>query len=207
MTPAAGQARATTESLVDRFRSVVDASERRLAESDTAVITRVDVSRALVNYGVSFVDPQGVDRGPTTTRDVPEAPIPVSLTLPEDGTLTIQDEIGALGIVLTGKWIEDYARLIKLQPEYERTLAAYREQAELFDQLVARHEAALQVKDQKVVLLEELVQKQEERGNLYKELADVRRGSWFTRFAREVAFEAGVVVGLVAGVIVAKNVD
>jgi len=207
VTPAAGQARATTESLVDRFRSVVDASERRLAESDTAVITRVDVSRALVNYGVSFVDPQGVDRGPTTTRDVPEAPIPVSLTLPEDGTLTIQDEIGALGIVLTGKWIEDYARLIKLQPEYERTLAAYREQAELFDQLVARHEAALQVKDQKVVLLEELVQKQEERGNLYKELADVRRGSWFTRFAREVAFEAGVVVGLVAGVIVAKNVD
>ena len=207
MTPAAGQARATTENLVDRFRSVVDASERRLAESDTAVITRVDVSRALVNYGVSFVDPQGVDRGPTTTRDVPEAPIPVSLTLPEDGTLTIQDEIGALGIVLTGKWIEDYARLIKLQPEYERTLAAYREQAELFDQLVARHEAALQVKDQKVVLLEELVQKQEERGNLYKELADVRRGSWFTRFAREVAFEAGVVVGLVAGVIVAKNVD
>jgi len=207
VTPAAGQARATTENLVDRFRSVVDASERRLAESDTAVITRVDVSRALVNYGVSFVDPQGVDRGPTTTRDVPEAPIPVSLTLPEDGTLTIQDELGALGIVLTGKWIEDYARLIKLQPEYERTLAAYREQAELFDQLVARHEAALLVKDEKVVLLEELVQKQEERGNLYKDLADVRRGSWFMRFAREIAFEAGVVVGLVAGVIVAKNVD
>ncbi|HUF08596.1 MAG TPA: hypothetical protein VMO47_04700 [Rhodothermales bacterium] len=207
MTPAAGQARATTENLVDRFRSVVDASERRLAQSDTAVITRVDVSRALVNYGVSFVDPQGVDRGPTTTRDVPEAPIPVLLTLPEDGTLTIQDELGALGVVLTGKWIEDYARLIKLQPEYERTLAAYREQAELFDQLVARHEAALHLKDEKVVLLEELVQKQEERGDLYKDLAEVRRGSWFTRFAREIAFEAGVVVGLVAGVIVAKNVD
>ncbi|HEY5564686.1 MAG TPA: hypothetical protein VIL33_03785, partial [Rhodothermia bacterium] len=205
MTPAAGQARATTENLVGQFRSVVDASERRLAESDTAVITRVDLSRALINYGVSFIDPQGVDRGPTTTtRDVPEAPIPVSLTLPEDGTLTIQDELGALGVVLTGKWIEDYARLIKLQPEYERTLAAYREQAELFDQLVAHHEAALLVKDEKVVLLEELVQKQEERGDLYKDLADVRRGSWFTRFAREVAFEAGVVVGLVAGVIVAK---
>lgn len=121
--------------------------------------------------------------------------------LTPDATMRVRDSNNTLGLILTGKWISDYARLIKLEPEYQKTLASYRSQADLQKQLVTELEGVIGVKDKKVETLNEVRTALQERGDIYKRLAEVKGESFLERIMRKLAFPAGIAVGFVAGVV------
>lgn len=132
-------------------------------------------------------------------------PTPITFTLERDVVQQVRDPSGTDGVILTGTWIIKYARLIRLEPEYERTLAAYREQAELHKQLEEALEGALAVKDKKTQILDEMVTAEKRRGDLYKTLAEIQQDSWLERIWHKIAFPAGVTIGVFAGALIANN--
>jgi len=136
---------------------------------------------------------------PTTTT-IPE----INLTLTPDATLKVRDRSNTVGLILTGKWITDYARLIQLVPEYEKTLAGYRSQAELQKQLIAEIEGVANIKDKKIEVLNEMREALQKRGDLYKDIAEVNKEPFFERVLRKLAFPAGITVGIVVGSVIAK---
>lgn len=146
--------------------------------------------------------PEATPRSTARGLDTPAAPEVLSLDfiLTPDATMRVRDNNNALGLILTGKWISDYARLIKLEPEYQKTLAGYRSQAELHQQLIAEFEGVIGVKDKKIEALNEMRTALQERGDLYKKLADVKGESFLERVMKKLAFPAGIAVGFVAGV-------
>ena len=141
-----------------------------------------------------------------TARGVNDNPIieRVILTLKPDEARRVQDPNNTDGLILTGKWLQDYARLIRLEPEYESVLASYQEQARLHEQLDTVLTAALNVKDKKVAVLQEMVAAQERRGDLYKTMAEIEQESWLDKFFHKIAFPAGITVGLLVGALVAN---
>lgn len=128
----------------------------------------------------------------------------VSIGLPENDTQRIVDPNQRKGLVLTGTRILHYAKLIKLEPLYETTLASYSAQAKLQQQLIAEYEGALRIKDQKVVVLNEIIEAHEQRADLYKQIAEVQENAVWERAIRKLAFPVGITVGLLAGLILSN---
>ena len=128
----------------------------------------------------------------------------VDFTLEPDSSLRVKDSNGTVGLVLTGKWISDYARHVKLVPEYERLLEAHRKQAELNGQLVSELEGALEIKDQKIGVLVEIRDAERARADLYKTIAEVKGESLLEKIWKKLAFPAGLAIGVAVGVVVAQ---
>ena len=170
------------EALLDSAQAVGEASEEELIE---AITSRPGAL------------PQMRTRGGSTAMAA--GPALVNLTLAPDATMRIVDEEGTRGLILTGKWITDYARLIKLAPEYEKTLAGYRSQAELQKQLTAELEGVIGVKDKKIEVLGEMRDALQKRGDLYKEIADAKGENVFEKVLKKLAFPAGLAIGLAVG--------
>jgi hypothetical protein len=144
---------------------------------------------------------------PRGARDTPASPATfrVSFPLESNEARRIQDPNNTDGLILTGTKLTDYAKLLLLEPEYELTLASYRQQTQLHEQLVSVYADALQVKDKKVAVLLELVTAHEQRAKLYKTMADIQRESWLDRFFHKIAFPAGITIGVFVGSMVARN--
>jgi len=175
------------EAQLDSAQGIGTASEEELIETITSRPGAVPQVRARGERAALATGPAHVD-----------------LSLMPDATTRVVDDNGTLGLVLTGKWITDYARLIKLAPEYEKTLAGYRSQAELQKQLTAELEGVIGVKDKKIEVLNEMRDALQKRGDLYKDLADAERDSIFEKALHKLAFPAGIALGLVVGAAVAK---
>ncbi len=126
----------------------------------------------------------------------------VDFEFPIDGVTQLRDSNDRRAVALTGAKIVDYARNLKLFPEYEKQIESYRAQTVLFDKLVAEYDATLQVKDAKIQILETTVEAERERAELFKTIAEVRKESFFDSFLRRagliVGFAAGVAVGVLA---------
>lgn len=173
-----------------------------LAITKEAGIQTRDAMDILRDRGLFETIPAGVRgvRAMTTTRELTATePVEVALDLSGDGSIQVKDEIGNPGVVLTGKWIQDYGRMILLVPEYEKTIAGYRKQAELNQQLIAEFEGAIEIKDQKNSLLSEIADTERARGDRWKALAEISGDSWWEAILRKLAFPAGITVGLIIG--------
>ena len=146
----------------------------------------------------------GNARGGASRGDNPPV-FRVSFSLEPDEARQVQDPRDTRGLILTGKWLQDYATLIRLQPEYEAAIAAYKTQATLHEQVESAYADALVVKDKKDTVLKEMLTAQENRAILYKTMADIERESWLDRFFHKIAFPAGVTIGLFVGSYVARH--
>lgn len=195
------EAAKTTRDALGKLSQQVQRNETLLESArttgDTSLVTQLDLITSRPG-----AMPRPRSRGAATGATA--EPAPIELALMPDATMRVRDPNNTTGLILTGKWISDYARLIKLEPEYEKTLAGYRSQAELQKQLVAEMEGALEVKDKKIEVLAEMRDALQKRGDLYKDLYAINRDSFFEKALRKLAFPAGVTVGLVVGAAIAK---
>jgi hypothetical protein len=121
-----------------------------------------------------------------------------------DAAVSVLDAQSTRGLLLTGKWIVDYAKMIKLSPEYEKTLESYRTAFEIQKQLTTGLEGVIDIKDKKIGVLQEMNGALQRRGDLYKDLSEVNQDSWFEKVLHKIAFPAGLAVGVVVGVVIAK---
>ena len=190
----------STDTVLDRVAKQVEQNEDRLRNVRGGSIAPSDAVGIFMQFGVSPTPTRALNRTASTSGGA----LTVAFDLPPDATFQVTDTAGTVGVVLTGTWITDYARLIRLVPEYENTLESYRSQAALYEQLIDEYKGTLDIKNQALAVQEELSQKQKERGDLYQEIAKIHRGTWLERALRKVAFPAGLAVGLIAGVIAAR---
>jgi len=190
----------TTRDALGKLSQQMERNETLLesarAAGDTSLVAQLDL----------ITSRPGATPRPRSRGAAPGAAEPalIELALTPDATMRVRDPNNTAGLILTGKWISDYARLIKLEPEYEKTLAGYRSQAELQKQLMAEMEGALEVKDKKIEVLSEMREALQKRGDLYKDLYAINRDSFFEKALRKLAFPAGVTVGLIVGAAIAK---
>lgn|GEM_PF-1788327 len=187
----------TTRDALGKLSQQVQRNEALLesarAAGDTSLVTQLDL----------ITSRPGAAPRPRT-RGAAAEPALIELALTPDATMRVRDPNNTTGLILTGKWISDYARLIKLEPEFEKTLAGYRSQAELQKQLMAEMEGALEVKDRKIEVFAEMRDALQKRGDLYKELYAINRDSFLEKALRKLAFPAGVTVGLIVGAAIAN---
>jgi len=189
-------------------RSVLENFAQQVQDNQTAL----DSLRAAPRGSDEATDLDLITSQPGATassrsRDVGAAEAEVTdldFPLTPDATLRVRGSNAVVGLVLNGKWITDYARLIKLAPEYEKTLASYRSQAELHKQIVAELEGLVGIKDQKIAILNEKCEALEKRGDLYKKLYESSEGNFLGKIVRKLAFPAGLALGVFAGVAAAN---
>lgn len=139
----------------------------------------------------------------TRTRDTERPRLNIPLTT--DETVTVIGNNDVVGFVLTGKWITEYAKYIKLVPQYEKTLASYREQVDLQDQLAAEMQGALNVKDKKIAVLEEMNGSYQKQAELYKKIANEQSDKWYEKVLRRIAFPVSLAAGIIIGVEIGKD--
>ncbi len=128
----------------------------------------------------------------------------LDMSFPRDAAVSVLDRQSTKGMLLTGKWILDYAKMIKLGPEYEKTLASYRGALDIQKGLTAELEGVIGIKDKKIDVLQEMNNAQQKRGDLYKTLSEVNQESWFEQVLHKIAFPAGLAIGIVVGVVITK---
>ncbi len=192
----------TTQELKNKIEVQVQRNEISLREAiDASDTTEAASLKTITSYAGEVVLPR--TRDIVTARE-PELPL-INLTLNPDATMRVKDASNTMGLILTGKWITDYARLIKLEPEYEKTLASYRSQAELQVQLVTELEGVIGIKDKKIEILDEMQAAQARRGDLYKTMAEVNRVPWYEKVFHKLAFPVGLTLGTYLGVKIANN--
>lgn len=192
----AGTARAQTDA-----RSSIEKAKRDLRETDELRLESRsigDPAEAVEALSALFDLADLADVG---TRDV-AAFFRVDFEFSIDGVTQLRDANDRRAVALSGTKIVDYARNIKLFPEYEKQLENYRAQTVLFDKLVAEYDATLEVKDAKIEILETTVEAEHGRAELFKSMADARKEGFFDSFLRKagliVGFAAGVAVGVLA---------
>jgi len=186
---------ATTALAQTEARSSIEQAKRNLRETDElrlesrSIGDPAEAVEALA--GISDVRTRGAD-----------AFFRVDFEFPIDGITQLRDPNDRRAVALSGGKIVDYARNLKLFPEYEKQLENYRAQTVLFDKLVAEYDATLEVKDAKIEILETTVDAERERSELFKTMADARKEGFFDSFLRKagliVGFAAGVAVGVLA---------
>ena len=116
-----------------------------------------------------------------------------------DSVTEVKDSAGATGVLLTGTKIIDYARLLKLRPEYEGQIENYKAQSRLQDQLIDKLQAQIEIKNAQVENLQLQKETERERADIYKTMAEVNKEGFFDKFMRRAALPIGLVVGLVVG--------
>jgi hypothetical protein len=192
----------TTQELLKKLEVQAQLSEKQLnevlTEADTSVTSSIDIvfSRSAT---VSRPRIRGI-----AALSASAVPI-IDLELQPDATMRVIDRNELTGLILTGKWIVDYARMIKLVPEYEKTLASYKSQAEIQQQLVNELEGVIGVKDKKIETLVEIADSQQRRGDLYKTMAEIERVPWYEKLFRKIAFPLGLTIGAYLGVKIAES--
>lgn len=165
--------------------------------------------RLIAAYGINTVAPDdlsftysGLLPSIDDTRDLlPDlGPLTFQGGFPADTTLILQDEAGERALLLTGRWIVDYARKVELVKEYEALHASYEQYVDLQQKVIDEHETVLELEAQENRLLHEVAERERERAEAYRGLADARRGGVLDRFLRKIAFPAGIAIGLAVGV-------
>ncbi len=126
----------------------------------------------------------------------------VDFEFPLDAVTEVRDRNDGRALALTGSKIVDYARTLRLFPEYEKQLENYRAQTALFDKLISEFDATLAVKDAKIENLQTTAEAHRERAEIFETMADAQKESSFDSFLRKagliVGFAAGVAVGVLA---------
>ena len=192
----------STQELLKKLEVQAQRSEEQLQEVMTATDTSETSSMDVV-FSRSATIPRTRTRG-TTTFGASALPM-LDIELQPDATHRILDRNEMTGLILTGKWIVDYARMIKLVPEYENTLASYKSQSEIQKQLITELEGIIVLKDKKIEILNEIDDSRKARGDLYKNIAEIQEDSWYEKLFRKVAFPLGLTLGAYLGVKIAEN--
>jgi hypothetical protein len=143
-----------------------------------------------------FEPPESLTRGVAPRGDVRDF-FQVSFT--PDSVTEVKSPGGKTGIFLTGTKIIDYARLLKLFPEYEGQLGNYQEQSRLQDQIIDKLHAQIEVKSAQVTNLEERNTTERERSEIYKTMAEINKEGFWDKFMKHAALPVGLVVGLLVG--------
>ncbi len=190
----------TTRDFTGRLQRAIERNEESLKE----LRTRSDTT---IGRSLEMLDSLMMERRRGRGTEVEEPPnlIRVNFIFQLDHTYRLLDPNETPGFLLTGKWISDYAKKVKLVPALERSLAAYRKQAELHNQLIGELEGAIAIKDEKNAVLQEMNRALRERGDLYKAKAEVLQDPWFKKFFRSLAYPLGFTAGVFVGVIIANN--
>lgn len=198
-----GQPIPTTQSLQTRLEAQLERNDQSLKQALSAPDTSLDFSiETITGRTGPLWQPRSRD---LEGGAAPSGPTALNIPLTPDVTLKAVGTNQVPGFILTGKWISDYARMIKLQSEYEKALAGYRSQAELQKQLVAELEGVVEVKDKKIQVLEEMNSSLEARGDMYKRITELQGDPWYSKMLRKLAFPAGLALGIFVGVEIANN--
>ena len=192
----------STQELLKKLEVQAQASEEQLKKVLTSADSSETSSMDIV-FSRSATIPRTRARG---TSVLSASAVPrINFELQPDATQRIVDNNDMTGLILTGKWIVDYARMIKLVPEYEKTLASYKSQTQIQGQLITELEGVIGVKDQKNEILQEIADSQQKRGDLYKTMAEIHKESWYEKLFRKVAFPLGLTLGAYLGLKIAEN--
>ena len=192
----------STADIQDKIEKQVSRNESELKSAIDAADTTEAASMEFIDERAGrFTTPGVRDLTPAGMRDIPV----INIALRPDATMRVRDTNNNIGLILTGKWIKDYARMIKIVPEYEKTLASYRSQADVHKQLIAELEGMIGVKDKKINILEEMQTAQKDRANLYKLMAEAKSTPWYEKIWNKLAFPVGLAAGTYLGVKIANN--
>ena len=192
----------STQELIKKLDVQAQRSEKQLQELLTAADTSETSSMGVV-ISRSGTVPRSRARG---TLALSATPVPmIDFELQPDATTRVIDRNEMTGLILTGKWIVDYAKMIKLMPEYEKTLASYKSQAEIQKQLLTELEGVIVLKDKRIEILTEIDDSRKARGDLYKNIAEIQEDSWYEKLFRKIAFPLGLTIGAYLGVKIAQN--
>jgi hypothetical protein len=192
----------STQELLKRLEDRAQLSEKQLNEVLTQADTSVAASMDIV-FSRSAIVSRPRTRG-VVALSASAVPM-IDLELQPDATMRVIGRNDLTGLILTGKWIVDYARMIKLVPEYEKTLASYKSQAEIQQQLITELEGMIGVKDKKIETLADIADSQQRRGDLYKTMAEIESIPWYEKLFRKIAFPLGLTIGAYLGVKIAEN--
>ena len=192
----------STQELLKKLEVQSQRSEKQLKE----VMTAADTSETS-SIDVVITRSGTVPR--SRTRDAmasSTSPVPViDIAVQPDATMRVIGRNDTIGLILTGKWIIDYAKMIKLMPEYEKTLASYKSQAEIQKQLITELEGIIVLKDKRIEILTEIDDSRKARGDLYKDIAEIQETPWHEKLFRKIAFPLGLTLGAYLGVKIAEN--
>lgn len=192
----------STQELLKKLEIQAQRSEKQLQEVLTAADTsEISIMDVVISHSATL--PQSRIRGALALSAL-TVPV-IDIELQPDATTRVIDRNEMTGLILTGKWIVDYARMIKLVPEYEKTLASYKSQTEIQKQLVTELEGVIGVKDKKIDILTDIAESQQKRGDLYKTMAEIEKVSWYEKLFRKIAFPLGLTLGAYLGVKIAEN--
>ncbi len=192
----------TTQQLLKKLEVQSQRSEKELQDA----VSRADTSEA---SSMELIISRNPDMRRVRTRDLSAmsatTPPRINLELEPDATMRVRDANETTGLILTGKWIIDYAKMIKLVPEYEKTLASYKSQTGIQQQLITELEGIIGVKDKKIEILSEIAESQKQRAELFKTMAEIEKDPWYQKMLRKIAFPLGLTIGAYLGVKIADN--
>jgi len=192
----------STQELLKKLEVQSQRSEEQLKQVMTAADTS-EASSIDIVFSRSETIPRVRTRG-TVALSASAVPM-IDLELQPDATMRVIDRNETTGLILTGKWIVDYAKMIKLMPEYEKTLASYKSQAEIQQQMITELEGIIVLKDKKIEILNEIDDSRKARGDLYKNIAEIQETPWHEKLFRKIAFPLGLTLGAYLGVKIAEN--
>ncbi len=195
------------ESDVPTTRDINSRLRKQLDKNDKALKVLLNKADTTVSGSLKSLDSLTFQRPRSRGLEVEEPPdfFQVDFNFMQDQTYRLLDPNGNPGFLLTGKWISDYARKIKLVPALEKTLAGYRKQTELQNQMIGEFETTIGIKDQKNGVLEEINRALKERGDLYKAKSELLSDPWYKKLFRTLSYPIGFTAGVFVGVIIANN--
>ncbi len=192
----------STQELLKKLEVQAQRSEKQLQAVFTAADTSETSSMSIV-IDHSGTLPRSRVRG-ALALSASAVPM-INIELQPDATTRVIDRNEMTGLILTGKWIVDYAKMIRLMPEYEKTLASYKSQAEIKQQMITELEGIIVLKDKKIEILNEIDDSRKARGDLYKNIAEIQETPWHEKLFRKIAFPLGLTIGAYLGVKIAQN--
>ncbi|HOT98113.1 MAG TPA: hypothetical protein PLN61_00175 [bacterium] len=186
----------TTQSLLENLARQVDQNieEIKFLRADTAGAPE-SIGQMMESIAREFPQPQAREVGESTSFPLYE----VGFSIISGQFYQVKDREGRLGLVLSDRLAQDYAKKIELIPAYEKALAGYRSQADLHKQLVTQYEFAMEIKDKRIAALNEMGTLLSDNAELYKKISEIRRGSLWEKILQKLAFPAGLAFGIAVG--------
>lgn len=202
--PRTARSQSQTELPQEEARSSIEKAKRSIRETDELRVESRsigDPTEALDAIS-NLTDVRTPDVTARGTERAADAFFRVNFEFANDAVMKLRDTNERQAVALTGSKIVDYARNLKLFPEFEKQLENYRAQTVLFDELVSKYDTTIVLKDKEIELLGETVKAHQERAEVFKTMADARKEGFFDSFLRKagliVGFAAGVAVGVLA---------